>query len=192
MAALFREGEPASGGFGNLHAFGRLNRTCDPELLLGGTHETLARALHEDYVRIQTPAGENPRENPSLVSWDELSDDRKEWNRRRSDRIGGQLKAVACSIVPLTDWDAGLFKFAPEEIELMSMMEHESWMRDRIPEGWIFAPGLRNDRKKTNPLLVPWGQLQEDEKEKNRGQIRELPPILARAGFQIHRREVMV
>ena len=35
-------------------------------------NETLARAIHEDYVRKQTEQGRTTADNPSMVSWDEL------------------------------------------------------------------------------------------------------------------------
>lgn len=36
--------------FGSLHAVGLLEQSCQPDLVLGGTNEILARALHEKYL----------------------------------------------------------------------------------------------------------------------------------------------
>ena len=188
LAALLR-GEEAIGseGFGNLHAFGLLDRTCRLDLLFGGTHEVIARATHEDYVLEQKKIGQTPRTNPSMVSWDELPEGLKESNRRQADHIGIKLKAIGCGIASLTDWDAKLFEFKPEEVEQMARMEHERWNEERRLEGWTYAPEPKDLNRKTTPYLVPWNELSEDIKEYDRNTIRGLPAFLARAGFQIYR-----
>ena len=48
----------------NLHAFGLLDHTCTPEAILGGTHEVLARGLHEVYVQQQEALGGTSVTNP--------------------------------------------------------------------------------------------------------------------------------
>ena len=47
-------------------------------------------------------------------------------------------------------------------------------MKDRIRHGWTYAP-VRDNLRKLNPLLVPWDQLSEVEKEKDRDTIRNTP-----------------
>ena len=69
--------------FRHLRAFGLLDRDCHPDQVLRGTHETLARALHEDYLRQQSAAGVTPQQDSSLVPWDALPEHLKESNRRR-------------------------------------------------------------------------------------------------------------
>ena len=188
LAALLR-GEEATGseGFGNLHAFGLLDRTCRLDLLFGGTHEVLARAIHEDYVFNQKTIGQTPRTNPSMASWDELPEGLKESNRRQADHIGIKLKAIGCGIASLNDWDAKLLTFKPEEVEQMARMEHEHWNEERRLEGWTYAPEPKDLNRKTTPYLVPWNELLEDIKEYDRNTIRGLPAFLAQAGFQIYR-----
>ena len=186
LTALLR-GEPGTSSFENLHAFGMLTRTCKPALLLGGTHETLARAIHEDYVRHQERLGKSPATNPSMVPWDELSEDLRESNRLQADHIGLKLAAVGCGITPLMDWDADRFEFRPGEIEAMAQMEHERWNAERCREGWKYAPGPNDLQKKTSPHLISWDKLPEEIKELDRNTVRGLPRFLASAGFQIYR-----
>ena len=69
-----------------------LDQTCTPQLVLGGTHEILARAFHEEYVRAQLAAKETLQTNPLLVPWEELSAEVKEGNYRQADHIGFKLK----------------------------------------------------------------------------------------------------
>lgn len=185
--ATLLQGVEGSGGFSDLHAFGLLNQTCTPELLLGGTHEIIARAIHEDYIRKQEKEGKTPQTNPSMVPWEELKEELKESNRRQADHIGAKLKIVGCEVAPMYDWDAELFEFTPEEIELLSVKEHERWVEERALDGWTFAAGEKNIEKKTSPYLITWDKLTKDVKELNRNAVRGLPFFLAKAGFQILR-----
>lgn len=187
LALLLRGIE--SSGFDNLHAFGLIERTCQPELVLGGTHEILARAIHESYVRHQQESGESPESNPSLVCWEELPEEIRESNRCQADHILVKLKAVGCGIAPLTDWDAVQFQFTTEEVEWMAQMEHQRFVEERLRTGWVYAPGPQSVEQRTSPVLVPWAELPECEKEKDRDMVRELPHFLARAGLQVYRLE---
>jgi hypothetical protein len=141
----------------------------------------------EEYVQNQKKLGQTTQTNPSVVPWDELLEYLKESNRRQADHIGVKLKAVSCSIAPLTDWDAELFKFTSEEIELMAEMEHERWVEERLLEGWTYATEPKDMKKKTSPALVSWNELPDSEKEKDRNTVRQLPTFLAKAGFQVYR-----
>lgn len=184
LATLLQGEEESS--FESLHAFGLLDQTCKPDLLLGGTNEIIASAVHEEFVRHLKEKGETPQTHSSIVSWDELPEHLKESNRRQADHIGIKLKAVGCSIAPLTDWDAVLFQFTSEEIELMAEMEHERWVKERLDDGWRYGTE-RDVEKKISPYLVPWSHLSEEIKEFDRNTIRGLPAFLAKAGFQIYR-----
>jgi len=185
LANLLLGRNESSDSFNQLYAFGLLDRTCQPDLLLGGTYETLARAVHEDYVRKQREKGKMPQINSSMVPWDELPEYLKESNRHQADNIGVKLKAVGCDIAPLTDWDAELFEFTPEEVELMAKIEHKRWVSDRRGDGWKYSRGPKNIKKKTTPYLIPWDELSEEIRELDRNTVRELPSFLYKADFQI-------
>lgn len=185
LATILRGVEQSSVSFDNLYAFGLLDQTCTPELLLNNTHEEIARAIHQDYVKHQEKSGITPRENPHMVSWDKLPEEIKESNRLQADHMGIKLKSVGCSLVLLTEWDAKLFEFNREEIELMSEMEHERWVKEREQAGWKLGP--KDTEKKITPHLIPWGELTDEIKELDRNTVRGMPAFLARAGFQIYR-----
>lgn len=187
LASILRGVEGGSGSFDTMHAFGLLDQTCTPEMLLDGTHEVIARAIHEDYLRNQEKEGKTPKINPSMVPWEKLPEGLRESNRRQADHIGVKLKSVGCGIASLNDWDAKLFEFTPGEIELLAEMEHERWSEERIQEGWAYAPGPKNIQKKTSPYLIPYDQLPEDIKEYDKNTVRGLPAFLAKVGFQIYR-----
>ncbi|MCX5891127.1 MAG: NAD-binding protein [Deltaproteobacteria bacterium] len=187
LATLLQGEDSGAGGFANLHSFGLLDRKCKTDLLLYGTHEILARAIHQDYLWSQKNLGLTLESNPSLVTWDELPETLKESNRRQADDIGRKLTMVHCEMEPLMDWDAELFEFTPEEIEILARREHQRWLTEHINEGWTYDPGAKNPDRKTSPLLLDWDELPEDFKRRNRDETRRLPSFLAKAGFQIFR-----
>lgn len=188
LATLLRGVDGLNDDYSNLHSFGLLDRTIKQESLLAGTNEILARAIHEDYMRKQALSGASTADNPSMVSWDELSESLKTSNRRQADHIGEKLRAVGCGITLATDWDAKLFEFdEPGEIERMARLEHQRWMKEREDEGWRFAPGPKDIARKTTPYLIAWEQLPTEIKDTDRNMVREMPAFLARVGFEIYR-----
>ena len=67
---------------------------------------------------------------------------------------------------------------------MMACVEHELWRQTHLDSGWRVG-SEKDPEKKTHPHLVSWEKLPASEKRKNKKFIRDLPRILARAGFQI-------
>ncbi len=174
-------------GYGSLGFFSLPESVAQPEVILGGAREAIAMAIHEGYVRAQQKAGIGPETNPSVGSWGKLPEDLKESNRHNADHMLVKLAAAGCGIELLTDAGAVDFKFSPEEVERMAVLEHERWCEERRRQGWTYAPGAKDIKKKTSPYLVPWEKLAEDIKEYDRNVARGMPVFLARAGFQVYR-----
>ena len=87
-------------------------------------------------------------------------------------------------IAPLTDWDAGeTFIFSPAQIEMLSELEHERWVRQRRLDGWTQGP--KDVEGKKTPYLGLWDTLNDEVKEWDRQAVRGIPAFLARAGYQI-------
>ncbi len=180
----------SSGGaaaFRDLHAFTVFEAACHPDLLLGGVYETLARAIHDDYVAHQRLEGHTPEANPSMVPWEDLPEHLKESNRDQAAHIGVKLAATGCGLVPLTDWDAEPIRFSTEEVERLARLEHDRWVRYHLGRGWRYAPGARDPNRRTHPDLIPYDDLTEEKREYDRNAVRGIPAFLARAGFQAHR-----
>jgi len=163
--------------------FALLDETCRPEVLLRGINETLAQAIHEDYLRHEIAKGNELGSSEVLQPWSDLDDHYREANRAQADCLAERLAAFSYRIAPLTDWEAERFEFGAEEIEGMSRMEHERWCADRRRNGW--TDGERRDNKRRHhPDLVSWEELTEEAREKDRVMVRDLPAFLAKAGFQ--------
>jgi hypothetical protein len=185
LASLLSQEQLADDEFAGLHAFGLLERMCNPDLLFAGAYEILARAIHEEYVREQEKDGATPVTNPAVAPWDELDEGYRESNRAQAAHIGAKLAAVGCDLAPLTDWHAERFSFTTPEVERLAEMEHDRWMEERRRAGWTRGP--KDPGRKTSPYLIPFDALDESVKEYDRVFVRGLPRFLARAGFQIVR-----
>jgi voltage-gated potassium channel Kch len=166
--------------FEHLRVFSLLEEVCQPELLLRGTNEVLARALHQYYVSRAAIANQ-----PAAVPWNDLPVEMKESNRAQADHIATKLEAVGCHLVPLTALEGDSFAFTAPEVERLAVMEHERWVVERRTLGW--TPGARDAGRKKNPNLMTWGELDEATREMNRNSVKELPAFLNRSGFTVHR-----
>jgi hypothetical protein len=174
-------------GATRIGVFGILSRTLIPDVLLDGLNETLAGSMHTSYRRNQLARGADPS-SPSLAPWSELDEDLRDSNRAFAYGIPDKMRAINCIVVPTTlvELQDAAAIFTPDELETLARQEHERWMRDRIADGWSYGEA-RDDARRLHPSLVPYDELPEDEREKDRDAIRDLPRMLAEAGFEIHR-----
>jgi len=178
LARLLQSSKSISNGYGHLHGFGLLDRTCQLDMVLGGAHEIIARAIHQEYLcRHQARDLVSPTVE-ALVPWEQLAEEYRESCRRQADHVGLKLQAIGCQITILTDWEAELPTFTPEEVEQMAQMEHDRWLTEHQQAGW--HPGPKDPARKTNPYLVPWRELPEEIRQLNRDMVSGLPAFLAR------------
>jgi hypothetical protein len=184
LSKLIKESPAAPDNFSNLHIFGLLDRTCTPDLLLGGTHELLAEALQNEQIRQQEVQVQAAPSDPAMRPWNQLGESHKEAVRRQIDHLGVMLHAMGCAIYPMDDWDAPLFTFTDSEVETMARLQHQHWVDDQTAAGWRFTAGQPNESRRTHPFLVAWEELPEAERRRLSSQAREIPSFLARAGFQ--------
>jgi voltage-gated potassium channel Kch len=174
--------------YGALETFSLLERTCSAELLAGRTrNEIIAHAMHEEYCRKQAAEGQTPATNPSMVDWQQLPESLRESNRRQADHVPAKLQAIGCALVPLDDWSGPTFALSAREVEDLARLEHDRWMAERLLDGWTYAPGPKNLRRKRTPWLIPWEQMPEEQRDYDRNTVRNLPRYLAQAGLRIVR-----
>jgi hypothetical protein len=175
-----------TGGGNRVQVFSLMDDAFIHDVLLGGINSVLARAIHGIYIKEQKALNVSPSSNPSMVPWDELPEDLKESNRRSADHIQVKLHAVGCDIMPMNDWGEKTLVFTKEEVETMSIMEHERWVNERILQGFSYSPEKDVGGRKS-PYMIGWDKLQEDIREYDRNIVRNLPAFLAREGFRVYR-----
>lgn len=171
--------------------FNSLSIAARSDLVLGGVIEVLARAIHDQYLAMMQSSQKPAASTPAAVVWDDLPERLKDANRRQAEHILDKLRSVGCDVVPMTDWLATGFLFTPGEIEYLAEMEHIRWMDTMREQGFSFG-SIRNEEEKTHPSMIPFHDLPEHEKEKDREAVRMIPHYLALIDLQIYRPDGMI
>ncbi len=162
--------------------------------LEGELLERLARAAHRVFRTDLAAKGyvygevDDPDQkfSDSLVDYDDLSEYKKKENRDNVRDIPTKLAKVGCMMVPAATEPAPT-DFTEEEIEILSRAEHCRWMRDLGP-GWRF--GTPTDKPlKIHEAYLPWDELRDEQRDKDRNLVRQVPTILREAGYAMIRSE---
>lgn len=61
---------------------------------------------------------------------------------------------------------------------------HDVWACGRIAEGWVYGE-VKDAKEKTTPLLVPYEELSENEKEYDRNTALETLKMIQKLGYTI-------
>ena len=69
-------------------------------------------------------------------------------------------------------------------IELISQNNHDVWAKGRIDQGWTLGKE-RNDELKTTPLLVPYNELPESEKDYDRNTAIQVIKLVLKLGYEL-------
>ena len=71
-------------------------------------------------------------------------------------------------------------------VEQLARHEHERWLRRKVKTGWSYGD-LRDDARRLHPCVCPWEELPEQERDKDRLIVVELPKIVEAAGMTMAR-----
>lgn len=167
-----------------IRAIGLLELSCNVDLVLDGAHELLARGIHQGYVLHHLELGETVAENKSLVMWEELAEPFRASNRDRARSIGNHLDAIGYRMVQVLTEEPTILKLSETEVEILAQLEHERWCSEKraqssSPSASPF-PALHARR---------WEDCPNEVKAFNRQMVAVMPSILAKADFEVRRRE---
>jgi hypothetical protein len=145
--------------------------------------DSVAAAIHETWRNLSRQEGWSMSAQLDRP-YSDLAEQDKADNRAAANRMGDVLAmaGLALSDDP-TEPEARL----PDNLEQMAEAEHNGWMHQRAQNGWYWA-ATRDDAAKQHPSMVPYAQLSEPEKEKDRSNVRHYPDFAAHAGCRIVRR----
>jgi len=164
--------------------FETLDETISIEIVVDDGLDLMARTLHNAYLKTQLTRGESAGDNASLIRWADLPAHKKKANQNAAAHIDVKLRQCRC--VALGDAAASAeVSFPPDEewLERLAQLEHRRWMADKYLAGYSYGE-TRDEDRMLHPDLIPWEQLPESDREKDRDNIREIPRLLA----QIHQK----
>jgi RyR domain-containing protein len=161
-----------------LVAFGGLIRAESVDRVLDRIGDEVAIRLHAHYL---DAAKTLPPGSPAaLATWDGLTENLRDANRVVADHAPILFAAAGLTIARSGE-GVEVAAITPDELERLAMIEHRRWMADRIDHGWRRG-AIRDDRLMLHTDFVPWEQLSESDKEKDRNSVRSLIACLAEVG----------
>ena len=159
------------------------------EQLTSADLEVLAGAIHETWRALARQEGWSMQ--PHLdKSYSKLAEADKEDNRAAARRIPEVLALIGLALQKDGD---GTARTAPDgeleaqldrNMERLAEAEHLGWLEQRRRNGWRYGE-TRDDARKSHPAMLPYAQLPEREKGKDRNTIRHYADFAARAGYHI-------
>jgi len=190
LATMFKKSKICGKNYERIKIMGLLDEVCVPDIVIGGNYERLARSIHEEYCKKEKAKGHTVETNPMVIEWDGLPEEYKDSNRRQARSSFDKLEKAGYNVTIMTDLVADKFEFHKDDIEIMAKYEHQIWMEEKLKKGWRYGP-VRDNDKKIHPSLKAYDKLDEEEKQKDRDTVTDLPKHLAMIGLQIYKETII-
>ncbi len=146
--------------------------------------ERLAPIFHADWRASLSPEGQR---NPNNVPYEELTPEKQAANVAAAVRMPEILALAGFTLVEgeaTKSEEADVVSFLDEHKETLAEAEHDGWADQQRLEGWA-AGGVRNDEARIHDLLVPYADLSEEEKQKDRRTVDDYTKYARSAGFKV-------
>jgi len=160
----------------------------------------LAKAIHSRYLHEMKKQDSTPKKdyymswihsqgdakNQNILDFDDLPEDIKSSNLDNAYHIPTKLLAIGYKIRNTQKgFKPAVLQLSEEEIETMARVEHIRWCWDKILHGWFYGKE-KDSRKKTHPAIIPYEDLSESEKEKDRELVRLIPALLQDINYEVY------
>lgn len=160
-----------------------LQDAVHPRLLIENI-EKLARMIHDDYNNKQRLR--NPNQVIQYPAWEALPQTLKYSNVRQARAITEKLKKLGYIATEYKENSKEIKVFRDAEVEYLAKIEHNSWMEERVQNGWKY--GVEKDvEKKISPYIVPYEALSEEIKELDRDAVKNVIPLLNKIGLRVYK-----
>jgi RyR domain len=179
---IFRKRFEWGADLGSIRFFGDLSCIASIERFQEEGRFGLPRSIHERYCHSRLAAGELAVDNPSLRSWDQIGEDLRQANQEQADHILYKLSLLGYGLENDPQAKGPPIVFSNDEFESLAKLEHLRWSADRRLAGWTYGK-IRDNELRRHPMLVPYDELPESEKEKDRQTVRDVPSVLRGAGL---------
>jgi class 3 adenylate cyclase len=148
--------------------------------------EELAKAAHRDYCKQAVARGESLQTNAMMLPWDKLPLDIQDANRAQVLDIPNKLEFLGYEIARFGGLNPSEISISDGQLEELAVREHDRWMNERRSQGWTYAP-VRDNSRKLHPMLVPWDDLTDTEKQKDRDAVLNMSMLLALADLKLRK-----
>lgn len=148
----------------------------------------IARAIHAKYMHERKrQAGSVPGNAGALTpGFDDLPPETRQSNFDNALHIPTKLLSIGYRIRPAAKgFKPAALHLDEQEIETMAKVEHLRWSWEKRMNGWTSGK-TRDDKNKIHPSLIPFDELDEVEKEKDRELVRLIPSILQDISYEAY------
>ncbi|MQY30406.1 DUF1003 domain-containing protein [Nocardia aurantia] len=150
------------------------------EQLAQAVHDTSERVDHQARVHTAMGGRQAPPDADVLRGWEQLSDRERGDCRAQARRIGENLAAIGCFMVPAGE-ETPAATFSDAEVRMLARLEYQRWIEQRITAHSTGA------HPHDDAVALPWDELPEAARVRHRQAARRIPGVVSRAGFQVLR-----
>lgn len=145
--------------------------------------ESLARAIHDDYIKQQKARGAKIY---VAESFDDLEASSRYSNLRQAMNMDKKLRRLGYALAPKSAAEEAVLALPPKVIERYAIAEHDDWMEGKQRFGWVYHK-VRNDALKQHDCLLPWAKLPKVQKDKDRITARNIIWLASLADMKVIR-----
>ncbi|WP_026342578.1 DUF1003 domain-containing protein [Nocardia sp. BMG111209] len=149
------------------------------EQLAQAIHDTSERVEHQVRVHAAMTSGQAPADADVLRRWEKLSDSERADCRAQARRIGENLAAIGCFMVPAGEATPEA-TFSDAEVRMLAHLEYQRWIEQKIA-------ARRTGDAHDDAVGLPWDELPDAARVRHRQAARRIPGVVSRAGFQVLR-----
>ena len=177
-----------------------LFKPADQRFIKNDLIEDIACSIHERYRKLmrgmdEKAARDSLFEKLSIVNvfnrqyfsieYSKLPDEIKSSNIDSAYHIATKLLSIGYTLVQADrSVKQTVLYLGDGDIETMAKLEHERWAWEKRLKGFRYSE-TRNDALKTHPCLVPYRELPELEKEKDRELVKIYPSLLLDINYSV-------
>jgi hypothetical protein len=144
----------------------------------------IAPAVHETWRKLARAQGWKLNYD---VPFEELPPEMKRSNEAAARRIPGNLALVGLRLeagLATRDQETAVRAHLQLHIELLAEEEHEGWMAHLDSEGWKHSQ-IRDDKHRLHDCLIPYCELREIDRRKDRDSVLHYPDFARTAKWKI-------
>lgn len=147
----------------------------------------IAASIHSYWLELVCKEGWAVRDGFDM-SYENLREDFQDETRDAVYRILAILSILKLKLIEKNDLNSipheAFCQLIETNLEQFAELEHSRWVTNRIKNGWCYSI-FRDDTRKLHPALLPYSELSEIDKKKDRNSVRAIPDLISKAGLAV-------
>lgn len=164
-----------------------MDRAGTSDVLPADVLDRLAEAIHAAYLADRAAEHRELGSEPALRPWSELPEHLRDANRAQAAGYVQHLASLGYAIVPAAAGHEQDLAVVPrEDLERLARAEHDRWVDHKVAQGYRYGVRRVEDGpRRFHPSIVPWEDLPEDVRERDRQPLRRMLAQLSAADMRV-------